>query len=262
MATPDQKLHKAVRENDIKLVETFLNSGVDINCLFYGWTPLQLAIENGLQEMAVYLITKGCDPKQHDKNTKSPFEESVLKKEAKVVEALVSHGVSASQSLSTGDSALCFAVELGCVELVKALLNGNADPNSVNKRNESAVYIACQEGEVDILKELLKKGADVNMIIRENNNFTPLIAAVASDNEDIVKVLLQNKACVNAQDSDGWTPLWHAYSNSNEDISEILLRAGAQMDITNNEGKTVLQEANENEDDDFIDLFNKFKGVI
>ena len=73
---------------------------------------------------------------------------------------------------------------------------------------------------------------------------------------------LQNKADVNAQDSDGWTPLWHAYSNSNEEISEILLHAGAQTDINNNEGKTVIQEANENEDDDFIELFNKFKRVL
>ena len=37
-----------------------------------------------LQEMAVFLISKGCDAKQHDKHTKSPFEEAVLKKEAKV----------------------------------------------------------------------------------------------------------------------------------------------------------------------------------
>ena len=51
MATPEQQLHKAVRGNDMKMVETLLTSGVDINCLFYGWTPLQLAIENGTQSI-------------------------------------------------------------------------------------------------------------------------------------------------------------------------------------------------------------------
>ena len=47
MATPDQQLHQAVRSNDMKTVESLLAKGVEINCLFYGWTPLQLAIENG-----------------------------------------------------------------------------------------------------------------------------------------------------------------------------------------------------------------------
>ena len=44
---PDQELHLAVQENDQKKVEKLLDSGVDINCLFYAWTPLQHTINLG-----------------------------------------------------------------------------------------------------------------------------------------------------------------------------------------------------------------------
>ncbi|RUS89533.1 hypothetical protein EGW08_002721, partial [Elysia chlorotica] len=256
MATPDQKLHKAVRENDMTTVVSLLNSGVNINCLFYGWTPLQLAIENGLQEMAIFLISKGCDTNQHDKSSKSPFEEAVVKKEAKVVEALVTNGVSATQNLSSGDSALCYAVELGCTDLVKALLNDSLSDGERERSGFICLLLSFQH-QHNTLMDLLNQstGADLNVVHIDNNNFTPLIAAVACDNEEI------NMADVNVQDTDGWTPLWHAYSNSNEEICELLLCAGAQTDLTNVEGKTVIQEANENEDDDFIEIFNKFKRV-
>jgi len=43
----EQQLHLAVKENETSRIETLLNGGVDINCLFYGWSPLQYAISLG-----------------------------------------------------------------------------------------------------------------------------------------------------------------------------------------------------------------------
>ena len=48
MSEAEQKLHIAVRSDKQDDVENLLNSGVSINCLFYGWTPFQLSIENGI----------------------------------------------------------------------------------------------------------------------------------------------------------------------------------------------------------------------
>lgn len=44
---PEQQLHQAVKEKNSSKVEKLLNEGVDINCLFYGWTPLQYSISLG-----------------------------------------------------------------------------------------------------------------------------------------------------------------------------------------------------------------------
>lgn len=45
MATPEQHLHLSIRENDQEKLQELLDAGVDINCVFYGWTPLQVAIQ-------------------------------------------------------------------------------------------------------------------------------------------------------------------------------------------------------------------------
>lgn len=47
MANFEQQLHLAVRNGDREKIEKLLDKGVDVNCLFYGWTPLQLALQKG-----------------------------------------------------------------------------------------------------------------------------------------------------------------------------------------------------------------------
>ena len=44
---PEQELHLAIQDNDRKKVEELIDNGVDIDCLFYAWTPLQHAITLG-----------------------------------------------------------------------------------------------------------------------------------------------------------------------------------------------------------------------
>jgi ankyrin repeat protein len=47
MASAEQHVHLSIRENDKEKLEELLDAGVDINCLFYGWTPFQVAIQQG-----------------------------------------------------------------------------------------------------------------------------------------------------------------------------------------------------------------------
>jgi len=42
-------LHGFVRKNNLKAVENLIQSEVDVNMMYYGWTPLQLAVNQGKQ---------------------------------------------------------------------------------------------------------------------------------------------------------------------------------------------------------------------
>lgn len=42
------------------------------------------SVFEGNQDMATLLLEKGCDFQLHDKNSKSPFEEAIMKKQNKV----------------------------------------------------------------------------------------------------------------------------------------------------------------------------------
>ena len=53
MGSQEQDLHIAVRKGDTSSVEKLLSSGTNINCLFYGWTPLQLAVDIGKGQRSI-----------------------------------------------------------------------------------------------------------------------------------------------------------------------------------------------------------------
>ncbi|KAK7503828.1 hypothetical protein BaRGS_00004951 [Batillaria attramentaria] len=261
MGTED--LHTAVRTGDASLVESLLNKGSNIDTVYYGWTPLQHAIDIGNQEVAVLLIDKGCDHVFHDKNHRAPFEEAVMKKQPKVVESLLAKGVTGNIIMSGGHTPLTYAVEKECPGLLSVLIKGpGIEVDKPNTWGHTAAYLAAKNGEVEMLKSLLSAGANANYICKEEGAYTPLIAAAANEHVQVVSALTKHGCDLNAQDADGWTALWHAYSSASEDICRVLLRAGADKSIPNAEGQTVVQDATENEDESMIELFQKYNSLV
>ena len=47
MSSQEEKLHEAVRSNDRQTLEELLSRGVSPDCVYYGTTPLLVAIEKG-----------------------------------------------------------------------------------------------------------------------------------------------------------------------------------------------------------------------
>ena len=43
----EQKLHACVRNKDIEGMEALLAAGTDVDCVYYGMTPLMVAIDVG-----------------------------------------------------------------------------------------------------------------------------------------------------------------------------------------------------------------------
>ncbi|XP_076447039.1 uncharacterized protein LOC143284248 [Babylonia areolata] len=264
MFSMEQDLHMSVRKGDTSAVERLISNGTDINCLFYGWTPLQLAIDVGKQDMAKLLINSGCDVQFHDRNNRAPFEEAVVKKQPEVVKALMLKGVSGDILLSSGHTPLTYAVEKESKDLVQVLVQGGVDVNKINSQGQTAVYLAAKKGNEGLVKALVSAGADINQSCKEEGgSHTPLMAASASEHKQVVSYLSKQKGCdLDFQDSDGWTALWHAYSNASEDICAVLLRAGANKNLPNADGRSVVEDAMDNEDDVMIEVFQKFNNLM
>ncbi|XP_046354076.1 putative ankyrin repeat protein RF_0381 [Haliotis rufescens] len=258
MSTLEQELHNAVRGGQLPQIQSLLKKGAKIDGIYYGWTPLQQAIDVGNEDVAIFLIGEGCDINYHDNNHLAPFENAVRKNLAKVCEVFLKKGIDGNLALSDGETPLNVAVEKGSTKLVSVLVNeGKVDLSCKSKRGQSPLYVACSEGLTKIASMLVTSGADVNFVCDDDGQ-TSLIAAASSEHLDVVKLLLKYNADVNLQDTDGWTALWHAYTNSSEDIIELLLKAGADRNIPNSDGLTIMEDARENEDDEMLILFQKY----
>ncbi|KAJ8313678.1 hypothetical protein KUTeg_008239 [Tegillarca granosa] len=130
MMDKEEKLHTAVRECDSSTVKSLINSGVNINCQFYGWTPLQLAINSGHEEIAELLIEKGCDLCFHDNKSISPFEDALYRE-------LTKHGCDVNVQDSDNWTALWYAYSNSNDKIMKLLLTSGADKHCRNSEGKT-----------------------------------------------------------------------------------------------------------------------------
>ena len=63
----------------------------------------------------------------------------------------------------------------------------------MNHEGESPLYIASKEGHSDLINALLNASADINLPCENGEQHTPLIAATAGEQFDVVKMLLKVK---------------------------------------------------------------------
>jgi hypothetical protein len=116
----------------------------------------------------------------------------------------------------------------GDIKKVELLLKGQ--PNLVSSKDEeygqTPLHIAAFNDRLDVAKLLLANKADVNA--KAKNGSTPLHLAAAKGNKDMADFLLANKADVNAVDNDGWSPMHSAIAWGHKDIGDLLSQSGGK----------------------------------
>jgi len=105
---------------------------------------------------------------------------------------------------------------------------------------------AVKQGQTDKIAQFLKLGVDVNK--RENSGLglTPLMIAVNEKYKELIRILINYKADVNARDTAGRTVLMWAILVNNEDIIDLLIEAGANVNMKDKIGETALMVAARN----------------
>ncbi|MFC0189382.1 ankyrin repeat domain-containing protein [Fictibacillus aquaticus] len=134
------------------------------------------------------------------------------------------------------------AVESGDHEYVKKELKQH--PSLANAENEhglTALGLAAHFGHTYVIKALLAGGADINAISNSQLPFIPsntaLHAAIAGrQSVELVALLIQHGADVNAVDSEGHKPIQSAAFEGNIEIANVLFRHGADLTADGGQG--------------------------
>lgn len=132
---------------------------------------------------------------------------------------------------------LHFAVDVQDVEIVKLLINYQADVNLEDEYGRTSLNLAASRGNVEIAQILLDAGAHVdskkNKIKDEKSKWRirePLHSAVESNNLVIAKMVIEKEADVNLEDGWNRTPLNLAIAEGNSQMVEFLLENGADVE--------------------------------
>ena len=89
------------------------------------------------------------------------------------------------------------------------------------------LHVAAYFGPQAIAELLLARGAKVDSRSTNAMKNTPLHAAVAGQKKNLVKLLLDHQADVNARQEGGWTAIHAAAQNGDRELMELLLAHGA-----------------------------------
>jgi ankyrin repeat protein len=122
------------------------------------------------------------------------------------------------------------------------------DPLAVNAFSEdgfTALHFAAFLGGVDAAQALIDAGADVAAVAQNAMQVQPINSAAAGCTE-VVAVLLDAGAPVDAQQHGGYTALHEAAINGNDALVDVLLARGADVALTDSERKTAADHAERN----------------
>ncbi|XP_071540397.1 ankyrin repeat, SAM and basic leucine zipper domain-containing protein 1-like isoform X2 [Panulirus ornatus] len=172
-----------------------------------------------------------------------PFDEfrmAAMQGNLPVIRSLIKQGIAVDEILKSGWTCLMYACSCGKPQIVKFLLQQNADPN-LHKELFTPLMAACassHESEVDLLEcveLLLNYGAKVNT--SERHHMTALMFASKEGRSSIVQKLVEAKIDVNKQDNKGWTALCWAATKGHGKVIRTLLEHSADPTKMNNHGQ-------------------------
>ena len=133
------------------------------------------------------------------------------------------------------DAELIAAAERGDTAGVQQLLQKGANIEATDKWGSTPLLRAAQNDKPEVVKLLLEKGAKINA-----GGGGALLAAVELGNLAMVKLLLDNGADIEAMDGFGETALLKAVKRRDNDIVKLLLDKGANPGVKDRNGNTAL----------------------
>jgi ankyrin repeat protein len=120
----------------------------------------------------------------------------------------------------------------------------------------TALGLACYFGQPEIARFLVLKGADVNMPSKNGFNVYPIHSAVAANQNEIVRTLIDGGAQVNVKQQSGITPLHSAAQNGNLEVLILLLENGGDVATRMEGGKLPADLAREKGFEDIAEIWS------
>ncbi len=253
-------LHYAASRGNIQALSLLLNAGAMIDVQdFSEMYPLSLAIYANHLEAVKFIVKSGA------KINKTSFKKLTalhMALEKDINPQIPLHLIQAGANVNAQDEGentpLYYAIELGNIEIVKALIKAEADLETVNNMRTTPLMLAVVTDNIQIIQLLISSGATVKTTVSVKAYNALHAAAWQAKNIETLKIILKAGTNVNAPDESGNTALHYAVmraNSKNEGADKmlqfviVLLSAGADVNAKTDEGKTPLAFVKEAEKD-------------
>lgn len=285
-------LTKAIEKKDKTLFEMLLAKGINVNLAnddFYGSTQLMACSGYENLEFAKILLEKGADVNRQDKSGDTVIHWSAYSGQIAFTELFLDHGAKIDVKSKHADGVLeialkeyqnsisdlliyrgktkhqlspearriAYDVKNNNLERIKSQI-GKFDVNQKDEAGTPLLTLAAERDFVEIVKLLIENGADINAMNAVGH--TALNRAVFFGKDAAIDFLLAKKADVNKTDKKFvLTPLMSAARKNRSEIGEKLIKNGANINQTNSiDNFTPLLWAVYADNYDFIKMILKY----
>ncbi len=219
--------------SDPEKVKLLLSNNADVNIRTDdGQSALLLAaLRPGNIEAVRLLLSHGADPKAVDKQGVGLLRIAYDAGDAALQQAARAAGLECTRLEQLGDDALLTALGSGDKDLITTVFRLGISPDALTKIQATrfpAMGLLAFESATPPIQLLLEHGANPNL--NGDRGITPLMMAAAAETPDLelVRLLVQEGADINARDVRGRTVLDWALTQGETEVSKFLRSAGAK----------------------------------
>ena len=242
-------IHDAVKEGNYEAVKELIaadasvvNSGSES-----GQMPLHIAAGAGDIEMAELLLNNGAQVETVDGRSFTPVLMACMRNQKEMVELLAHHGANLRAEHPVFGSAIVIGYWQECINgksgLTEFMMSqGVPFDHKATVLGVTMLNLASTFKNIDMARLVIGLGADVNAV-SDGRGRSELSFATQCAATEIVDLLIEQGADVNALDADGSPALRPAIERGQLDIVKLLLAAGAATDFVADIADCTLNEA-------------------
>ncbi|WP_341812896.1 ankyrin repeat domain-containing protein [Wolbachia endosymbiont (group A) of Cephus spinipes] len=227
----------AIQKNNLNIVKLLVNNGADINAKDNeSWMPLHWAVQLGSLDVVKYFVERGANINALTADGRTSLELAVQKNCVDTIEFLKKAQLDLDKGLLT-------AVQDGDLNKVEGLANRGASLDTKDNNDWTLLHFAASSNKFDIVKFLLDKNANIKA--KDVYGNTPLHVAAQYDSKlEIVEFLLdKNASGINDVNNNGSTPLHVATQGNKPSTVKLLLNRGARIEVKDSRNRTPLDLA-------------------
>ncbi len=208
----------------------------------------------GDRGMVEAYLRGGMDRNSVDSHGMTPLMAAAVNGKVDVTKALLDENANPDFANQDGDTALILAAAADRPDSVRALVEGNADVKARNKENLTALLKAAKTRHDDVVNVLLATSKD--QLARDGQLDRTMILLALLDNPRLFNTLLDHGANPNAKIENGQTALMFAAQFDKRDIVEALLARGANPKLVDKKGNSASTLALQNGHPDLAKLID------
>jgi len=245
----------------LDIATVLVDAGADVNLKStQGFAPLFAAVQNKHKPVVEYLLTKGAHINEKNGQTGlTALYKACVDGSLDIATVLLDAGADVNLKSTQGYTPLYAAVQSKHKPVVEYLLSKGASiDEKLGPLGLTAFYKASIDGSLDIAKVLVDAGADINM--KSTEGYTPLFVAVQNKHKPVVEYLISKGARIdekNGQNND--TALHKACVTGSLEVVKILVDAGADINAVNKQGETPNDFAVENNHQSIVDYLESLQ---